>query len=388
MPSKKICVVTGTRADYGLLRWVMEGIKKSEKLDLQIIVTGSHLSPQFGLTYHEIENDGFLINKKIHMLISSDTPECVSKSMGIATIGFSDALQELNPDLLLVLGDRFEIFSAAGAAMIARVPIAHLHGGESTEGSIDEAIRHSVSKMSHLHFVATEKYKKRVIQLGEHPDRVFNVGGLGIDNINKLNLLSKNTLEDEINFEFGIKNLLVTYHPETLEHDKSKLYMKELLHVLDRLKNTKIIFTMPNADAGYRDLFELINNFTKKHTHSIAFNSLGYLKYLSCIQFVDGVIGNSSSGIIEVPSFKKGTINIGERQRGRIKASSIIDCEANRLSISKGIQTLYSEDFQNNLENLVNPYGNGGASKAITKILEDFPLKNILKKEFYSLDIK
>ncbi|MBH30559.1 MAG: UDP-N-acetylglucosamine 2-epimerase (hydrolyzing) [Candidatus Marinimicrobia bacterium] len=385
---KKVCVITGTRAEYGLLHWLMEGIKKSSDLELQIIATGMHLSPEFGLTYREIEKDGFYIDKKVEMLISSDTPIGVSKSMGLGMVGIADALDALKSDLVLVLGDRFEIFSAVAAAMIARIPVAHLHGGEATEGLIDEPIRHSITKMSHLHFVATQEYKNRVIQLGEQPNNVFLVGGLGIDNIVKMKLLGRKKLEESLNFELGEKNLLVTYHPVTLEKSTSENQMKELLSVLHELNDFHVIFTMPNADTDGRILFKLIEGFVKNHPRSKVFTSLGQLRYLSCIKHVDGVVGNSSSGLTEVPSFNKGTVNIGDRQRGRLKADSVIDCEPKKYSIKNAIEKLNSIDFQKDLNNVVNPYGTGGASDAIVKILEDLSFDDILKKKFYDLKLK
>lgn len=385
---KNVCIVTGTRAEYGCLRWVMDGVAKSPTLNLQIIVTGMHLSTEFGLTYREIEKDGFHIDKKVEMVVSSDTPTSVAKSMGLGMIGFADSLKDLRPDLMLVLGDRWEIFSAVATAMIARIPVAHLHGGEATEGLIDEPIRHSVTKMSHLHFVATEEYRKRVIQLGEQPDSVFLVGGLGIDNILKLKLLGRKELEKALDFKQGSKNLLVTFHPVTLEHSTSEDQMKELLAALGKLKDTHLIFTLPNADTDGRILFTLIEDFVEKHPHSRAYTSLGQLRYLSCIQHIDGVVGNSSSGLAEVPSFKRGTINIGDRQRGRIKANSVIDCEPTRQSIGEALKKLYSKDFQRTLKTVVNPYGTGGASEAIVKILENISLDDILKKEFYDLEVK
>ena len=385
---KNICIVTGTRAEYGLLRWLMDGINKSTKLELQIIATGMHLSPEFGLTYKEIENDGFKIDRKVEMLVSSDSSNGIVKSMGLGMIGFTDALEDLNPDLLLVLGDRYEIFSAVATAMIFRIPVAHLHGGESTEGLIDEPIRHSITKMSHLHFVANTEYRKRVIQLGEQPDRIFLVGGLGIDNIVKLNLLGRKELEQALVFKLGLKNLMITFHPVTLENSTSEEQMQELLAALGKLKDTHLIFTMPNADTDGRILFRLIEDFVEKHPHSKAFTSLGQLRYLSCIQHIDGVVGNSSSGLAEVPSFKRGTINIGDRQRGRIKADSVIDCEPTRQSIGEALNKLYSTDFQRTLKTVINPYGTGGASEAIVKILEDISLDNILKKEFYDLEVE
>ena len=385
---KKVCVVTGTRAEYGLLRWVMDGIQKSKSLRLQIIATGMHLSHEFGLTFREIEKDGFVIDKKVDMLVSSDTPQGITKSIGLGMIGFADALEDLRPDLMLVLGDRFEIFSAVAATMISRIPVAHLHGGEATEGLIDEPIRHSVTKMSHLHFVANTEYRKRVIQLGEQPDRVFLVGGLGIDNIVKLNLLGRKELEQALVFKLGLKNLMITFHPVTLENSTSEEQMQELLAALGKLKDTHLIFTMPNADTDGRILFRLIEEFVEKHPHSKAFTSLGQLRYLSCIQHIDGVVGNSSSGLAEVPSFKIGTINIGDRQRGRIKADSVIDCKPTRQSIGEALEKLYSTNFQRTIKTVVNPYGTGGASEALVKILEDISLSDILKKEFYDLEVE
>ncbi len=383
--SRKVCVVTGTRAEYGLLRWVMEGIRETPGLELQTIVTGMHLSPEFGLTYREIEKDGFLIDRKVEMLLSSDTPTGLAKSMGLGLIGFSDALQQLLPNLLLVLGDRFEIFSATAAAMVARIPVAHLHGGEATEGAFDESIRHSITKMSHLHFVAAEEYRKRVIQLGEHPDRVFLVGGLGIDNIKKLTLLDRPALEASLGFELGVRNLLITFHPVTLEDATSTRQMEELLAALETLEDTHLIFTMPNADTDGRVLFDMVQNFVANHANAHAYTSLGQLRYLSCMRHVDGIVGNSSSGLAEAPSFHKGTINIGDRQRGRLKAESVIDCSPDRQSIASALQRLYSSAFQSILKTVRNPYGEGGASEKIVRALRDYPLESILKKSFYDL---
>jgi len=383
---KKICVVTGTRAEYGLLRWVMQGIKDSPVLKLQLIATGMHLSPEFGLTYRDIEADGFHIDRKVEMLLSSDTPVGVTKSIGLGICCFADVLADLKPDLMLVLGDRYEIFSAASSAMIARVPIAHLHGGETTEGVFDEAIRHSITKMSHLHFVATQEYRKRVIQLGESPKRVFQVGGLGIDSILNLQLLDHMALETALDFKLGLRNLLVTFHPVTLEQETATVQMAELLKALETLKGTHLIFTMPNADTEGRTLFGMIYEFVARHpTTARAFTSLGQLRYLSCIRHVDGVVGNSSSGLAEVPSFKKGTINIGDRQHGRLKAASVIDCEPERELILQALGQLYSPDFQAKLKTVENPYGKGGASDAVVAILEQTTFDELLKKRFYDL---
>ncbi|MBU0587276.1 MAG: UDP-N-acetylglucosamine 2-epimerase (hydrolyzing) [Gammaproteobacteria bacterium] len=382
---KRICVVTGTRAEYGLLRWVMLGIQKSANLELQLIVTGMHLSPEFGLTYREIEAEGFQIDRKVEMLLSSDTPVGIGKSMGLAMCGFSDALAELRPDLLLVLGDRYEILAAVSVAMVARIPIAHLHGGEATEGLIDESIRHAVTKMSHLHFVAAEEYRRRVIQLGESPDRVFLVGGLGIDNINQLQLLNRAELEHALDFKLGPRNLLVTFHPVTLEGDSIERQMAELLEALDELPDTHLIFTMPNADTDGRILLRMIENFVARHPVTCkAFTSLGQLRYLSCMRHVDGVVGNSSSGLAEAPSFRTGTINIGDRQRGRLKAVSVIDCDADRVAIRTALSRLFSPTFQAGLPAVMNPYGNGGASEAIVRTLDQVSLDGLLKKRFFN----
>jgi GDP/UDP-N,N'-diacetylbacillosamine 2-epimerase (hydrolysing) len=385
MSKRKICVITGTRAEYGCLRWVMEGIRETAGLKLQVIVTGMHLSPEFGLTYREIERDGFCIDRKVEMLLSSDTPTGVAKSIGLGLIGFGEVLQQLQPDLMFVLGDRFEILSAATAALVARIPVAHAHGGETTEGAFDEAIRHSITKMSHVHFVAAEEYRARVIQLGEDPQRVFLVGGLGIDNIRKLPLLDRAALETALGFKLGRRNLLVTFHPVTLEYATSAEQMTELLCALETLKDTHLIFTMPNADTGGRVLIDMVQQFVAAHANARAYTSLGQLHYLSCIRHVDGVIGNSSSGLAEVPSFAKGTVNIGDRQRGRLKAESVIDCNPVRESIAAAVQQLYSPAFQSMLKTVRNPYGEGGASERIVGILKELPLGSILKKSFHDL---
>jgi GDP/UDP-N,N'-diacetylbacillosamine 2-epimerase (hydrolysing) len=382
---KKICVVTGTRAEYGLLRWVMEGIRLSAVLELQVIATGMHLSPEFGMTVDAIEADGFKIDRKVEMLLSSDTAVGVTKSMGLGMIGFADALAELKPDVMLILGDRYEIFAAAASAMIARIPIAHLHGGEITEGAFDEAIRHSITKMSHLHFVAADEYRQRVIQLGEQPERVFQTGGIGIDNILRLKLLTRDELEAALNLNLAKRNLLITFHPVTLEHNTSRNQMDELLAALAELEDTGLIFTMPNADTAGRVIFRQIKDFCAQHSHAHAFMSLGQLRYLSCIQHVDGVVGNSSSGLTEVPSLKKGTVNIGDRQRGRLKAVSVIDCNPDKVSISNALAQLFSPDFQAVLSAVENPYGDGGASEAIVRLLEEQQLDNLLKKHFHDL---
>lgn len=384
---KKVCVITGNRAEYGLLRWVMQGIKEDPTLTLQVIVTGMHLSPEFGLTYKAIEQDGFTIDRKVEMLTSSDTSVGIAKSMGLGLIGFADALHEMRPDLIVVLGDRFEIFSAVSAALIGCIPVAHLHGGETTEGAFDEALRHSITKMSHIHFVAAEAYRQRVIQLGESPDRVFLVGGLGVDVIKRSQLLDRVALEASLEFKLGHKNLLITFHSTTLEISTAEEQMQGLLDALETLKDVHLIFTMPNADTDGRLLIKMIQSFVDRHPNARAYNSMGQLRYLSCIAQVDGVVGNSSSGLTEVPTFKKGTINIGDRQRGRLQAASVINCEPTKASIINALTRLYSNDFQSNLSQVVNPYGVGGASKKVVDILKNYPINSVIKKTFYDLPV-
>ena len=387
MIRKKICVVTGTRAEYGLLYWLMKGIEADDKLDLQIIATGMHLSPEFGLTYQEIEKD-FKIDKKIEMMLSSDTAVGISKSMGLAQISFAEAYEQLQSDLLLVLGDRYEIFSAVSAAMITQIPIAHLHGGETTEGAFDESIRHSITKMSHLHFVATEEYKNRVIQLGEHPSRVFNVGGMGIENIKKLPLLSKEEFEKSIDFKLAKKNIIISFHPVTLEKSTAKKQFQALLDAIDTLQDTNIIFTKANTDTDGRIINYMIDEYVNKNSEkSIGFTSLGQLRYLSALQYVDAMVGNSSSGLAEAPSFKIGTINIGDRQKGRIMADSVIDCEPSKDEILNAFDKLYSDDFKNILRVTTNPYGDGCASHKIIDEVKSISLSQLLKKTFYDIEV-
>jgi GDP/UDP-N,N'-diacetylbacillosamine 2-epimerase (hydrolysing) len=384
----KICVVTGTRAEYGLLRWVMEGIKNSASLELQVLATGMHLSPEFGMTVDCIEADGFRVDRRVEMLLSSDTAVGVAKSTGLATISIADALHDLAPDLLLLLGDRYELLASSIAALIAKIPIAHLHGGEKTEGAFDEAIRHSITKMSHLHFVAAEEYRKRVIQLGENPQRVFNVGGMGIDNIKKLTLLNRTALENELNYELKKQNFLITFHPVTLENSTSEEQMGELLDSLGKFEDCGLIFTMPNSDTGGRILLKMIEEFCYNHKNAISFTSLGQLKYLSCLNHVNMVIGNSSSGLLEVPTFKIPTINIGDRQKGRLKAKSVIDCLPTSQIITASILKGLSDDFKEVLNDTINPYGEGGASQKIIQTLESIELTDIIKKKFYDIEFR
>lgn len=383
---RKILVITGTRAEYGLMRWIIQYLHDDSEIELQIVATGMHLSPEFGLTYKNIIQDGFKINKKVEMLLSSDTFIGLSKSMGLGMISFSEVYDDLSPDIILVLGDRFEIFSAVAAAMVSRIPVAHIHGGEATEGLIDEPIRHSITKMSHIHFTATEVYRNRVIQLGEQPVTVFHTGTPGLDNISNLKLYDKIEFEKSINFEIGEKCFLVTFHPVTLEKGTSAYQFDEILAAIEYFKDYKVIFTLPNADTDGRIVIEKIQGYVSLNSNrAVVFTSLGQIRYLSALKYVSMVIGNSSSGLMEAPSFKIPTINIGDRQQGRIKADSVIDCLPSKEEIIKSISLGLSVEFQAKLLNVQNPYGIGGASKKIVEILKNIDLKNILKKQFYNI---
>ena len=386
--SRKICIITGTRADFGLLRWLMQEVQSEPSLELQVIATGMHLSPEFGLTYLEVEQAGFEIDAKVEMLVSADTATAVTKSMGLGLIGFADAYSRLSPDLIVVLGDRFEILAAASAALIAGIPIAHLHGGETTEGAFDEAIRHSITKMSHLHFVAAEGYRRRVIQLGEDPERVFLVGGLGIDAIKRIKLLDRVSLESDLDFQFKYRNLLITFHPVTLEGQTSTQQMVELLTALDEPTDPNLIFTMPNADPGGRELTRLVEDFVAIHANARLYASLGQLRYLSCMKYMDGVVGNSSSGLTEAPSLGVGTINIGDRQKGRLSASSVINCSPSLNSIRDALKRLYEPSYRSKLSETINPYGDGGASKKIVEVISSHTLSSLIKKSFYDIPMQ
>ena len=381
----KICVVTGSRADYGLLRLVMRGIKADPNLTLQIIATGMHLSPTFGLTINEVESDGFEVDQKVVCLTSSDSSVDIAEATAKALAECAKAFNELNPDLVLVLGDRFEIFAACSAALLARIPIAHIHGGEVTVGAYDEAFRHSITKMSSIHFVATEEYKKRVIQLGENPSTVHLVGGLGVDAIKDLKLLNKNEIEQTLGIKFAHKSLLVTFHPATLDNQSPGEQISELLAALSMRSDTTLIFTMSNADTGGFEIIEQIKGFVDKNDNAYLFESLGQLSYLSCMAIVDGIVGNSSSGILEAPTLKVGTINIGDRQLGRTQSVSVINARANKKSIEAALNKLFSPEFKLTLDACISPYGDGGASRKILRVLSDFKLEKSHQKFFYDL---
>ena len=385
---RKICVVTSTRAEYGLLYWLLKEISADSELKLQLIVTGMHLSPEFGLTYKEIEKE-FKIDKKIEILSSSHTSLDICAEMARVYEKFAPALVELKPDILVLLGDRYEIFGVAGVASIMQIPIAHIHGGETTQGAFDEAFRHSITKMSHIHFAATNEYANRIIQLGEDPNRVFNVGGTSIENIKKLNLLSKEEFEKSIKFKLAKKNILITFHPATLENSSAREQFNELLNALDELEETNFIFTKANSDTDGDVINKMIDECVSKNPQkAVAFASLGQLRYLSAIKFVDIVLGNSSSGLLEVPSFKKATINIGDRQKGRARASSVIDVRPIKEEILAAIKRAYSKEFEKTLKDTINPYDGGNPSKKMVKILKEIKLDGILKKKFYDIGIK
>ena len=386
--SRKICFITGSRAEYGLVKNLMQKVVDDPSLEFQLVVTGAHLSLDFGLTYREIELDGFLINHKIDILKKTDSATSISDCMGRAMIGFGAVYDLLKPDILIVLGDRYEIFSAVAVALIAKIPVAHIHGGEKTEGAFDDALRNAITKMSHLHFVAANEYEKRVIQLGEQPDRVFNVGGLGVDNVSSMPLLERTKIEEILGVTFFKKNLLVTYHPETLSASDPTKQMEVLLSVLSELRDTRLIFTFSNPDPFGLNFIKIIEDFVKTHDNAKIFSSLGSECYLSCLAEVDGVVGNSSSGILEAPSLKTGTINIGDRQRGRLLADSIIQTEPTKKAIKTAIDRLYSKEFQGLLATVESPFGVGGAGDRILNIVRDVRLENLVKKSFYDLHIE
>lgn len=386
MSKRKICVVTGTRAEYGLLYWLMKEIQADEALELQIIATGAHLSPEFGLTYREIETDGFRIDEKIEILLSSDTPVGVTKSMGVALIGFADAFARLSPDIVVVLGDRYEILAAAEAALVANIPIAHIHGGEITEGAIDDSIRHAITKMAHLHFVATPEYRKRVIQMGENPAHVYEVGAVGIDNIVKMSLMEQNKLEESIQFALGEKYFLVTYHPVTVSNAKHSDALQNLFDALECFPKYRILFTKSNSDAGGREINRQIDVYAEKRKDRVVCcTSLGQLRYLSAMKHAAAVVGNSSSGILEAPVLKTPTVNIGNRQKGRLRFLSVIDCAEEKEEIVAAIQKVLSENFRRRLEDMMIPHADGNIAVRIKNVLRNVSLEGLFQKHFFDL---
>ena len=383
---RKICVITGTRAEFGLLRPLIELIANDNELQLQLIATGMHLSPEFGYTLNEITEAGFMVDKKVECLLSSDSSVGVSKTIALAVSGFADALDDLAPDLVVVLGDRTEILGAVIATAMANIPIAHLYGGETTEGAYDEAIRHSISKFSHLHFTSTEAYRKRVIQLGEYPDTVFNVGAIGLDAIKKLSLLDREAFEKAISFKLKERNVLITYHPVTLEKEAPIETFENVLTALDELTDTALIFTHANSDKNGRIINKMITEYVSSHKDkAVEFKSLGQLRYLSALQFVDFVIGNSSSGMTEVPAFYIPTINIGDRQKGRINCESVINSNNSLEDIKKSITFALDKTFREKIQQQELLYGNGTAAEKILQIIKEHNHISI-KKSFYNID--
>ena len=385
---RKICVVTGTRAEYGLMSRLIRLINDSDKTQLQLIATNMHLSPRFGNTYQEIEADGIKIDKKVP-IIDDNAPDTAVEtlySMSRALSGFAEAYAELKPDLVVVLGDRYEILAAATAALIERIPVAHLHGGEITEGAYDDAIRHSITKMSHLHFTSTEEYRKRVIQLGEQPERVFNVGALGVENIKKLPLMSKEKIEREIDFEIDGNTILVTYHPVTLGNRTAKEDIDDFIAALEERKDLRVIFTMPNSDTGGQFIVDAINGFvTRNADRAKAYKSLGVLRYLSVMKQVAAVVGNSSSGLLEVPSFGIPTLNIGDRQNGRIAAESVYNCAPDKESVLNGLDKVLSKEFRELAYVVRNPYEKANTAEEIFKVISTYPLDGLNQKHFFDI---
>lgn len=387
---KKISILTATRAEYGLLKPVIKKLLAVSNFDVSVVVTGAHLSPEFGLTYREIEQDGIVIDKKIEILVSADTPSAISKSMGLAMISFADYFDKLKPDMLVVLGDRYETLAVCCAAINQRIPIAHLYGGEITEGAVDESIRHAITKLSYLHFTSTKEYRSRVIQLGEQPDRVFSVGAIGIENILQEQLMSKTELAAAIDFKLDKPYAMVTFHPVTLEDNNTAEQFQALLDTCKKYQDLKFIFSKANADANGRIINQMIDLFVTGNDHAVAFTSLGMTRYLSALRYCDLVIGNSSSGLVEAPSFGVPTINIGDRQKGRLQADSVINCQPTKEGIGQAIALALTEEFKNKAAKTVNPYGDGNTSGKIVATIEDFLLneKIALKKKFYDCEVK
>ncbi len=382
---RKIAIITGTRAEFGLLSPLIDEIQDDLEMQLQLIVTAMHLSPEFGYTVDEIEKKGYKIDKKVECLLSSDSAAGVTKSIGLAMIGFADALNELSPDLVIILGDRTEMLAAATTAMVANMPIAHIHGGETTEGAYDESIRHAITKMSLLHFASTEIYRKRIIQLGEHPARVFNVGAIGLDSIKNLELLNKEDFEKSIDFQLGKKNILITFHPVTLENQSARGQFQAILDFLNSLNDTHLIFTHANSDKNGRVINQMIEEFVKENKkRSIAFKSLGQLRYLSALKHMDLVLGNSSSGILEVPSFNIPTINIGDRQKGRIFSESVIQTEPNSSDLAQAFAKATNPVYLEKIKNQKQLYGSGNAAEKIMSVLR-LKKDNDLKKIFHDI---
>lgn len=385
---KKIAVVTATRAEYGILKNVIDKIEKSDRLELCLMVTGTHLVPEYGMTVGEIEQDGYLIAEKIDILLASDEPVSVSKTMGLAMISFAEAFERHRPDCLVVLGDRYELVSVCSAAMNARIPIMHISGGETTQGAIDESVRHCITKMSYLHFPACETYRKRIIQLGEEPERVYNFGDVGVESVRRIPVMTKQELEQSIEFRLDKPYMSVTFHPVTLESYEAEQQMQELLSALDAFGDMKFVFTKANADTGGRKINEMIDVFVSGHSNCAAFASLGIRRYINLLRFSGGIIGNSSSGIVEAPAIGIPTVNIGNRQKGRLQADSILNCAPEREEIIRTVKESQTKAFQERARHTVNPYGDGEASEKIVKTITEYLYQDRihLEKKFYDVD--
>jgi UDP-hydrolysing UDP-N-acetyl-D-glucosamine 2-epimerase len=384
--TRRICVVTDSRAEYGLLYWLMRDLQTDPQIDLQVAVCGAHLSPEFGNTHKVVEDDGFPIDAKVEMTVSGDTPTAIAKSMGLGCIGFADAYERLCPDIVVVLGDRYEMLVAAQVAMILRLPIAHIHGGETTEAAVDEAIRHAITKMAQLHFTSADVHRRRVIQLGEHPTRVFNTGAPGLDHALRTELLDLEELSKSIDFDPGERFFAITYHPVTLHDDDPAVAMGMLLEALSEFPEHKFVFTGTNTDHGGRGLFRAIDNFVAADTdRSIFINSLGQVRYLSALRHAEAVIGNSSSGLIEAPTFFTPTVNMGDRQRGRLRAASVIDCAEDTPSIAAAIRRAISPEFNAGIKDQINPYGSGNAAQKIVAHLKTVELDGLIMKRFHDM---
>ena len=383
---KKICVVTGSRAEFGLLYGLIQAIQQIPEFKLQLVVTGSHLSPEFGMTVEEIQIE-FQVDKKIEIVLSADTPTAISKSIGLGMISMSDAFEGLKPELVVLLGDRYEMLAAAICAHVAKIPIAHLHGGELSQGAIDDGFRHAITKLSHLHFTSTQAYRDRVIQLGENPKNVFCVGALGVENIKKMSLLSRKELELRLKFQFLEQNAIITYHPTTLDDQPSEAQFKALLKSLECFPGMGLIFTKTNQDTDGRIINHLIDEFVSQNPgRTISFHSMGQLNYFSALQYVDVAIGNSSSALIEVPAFDKPSVNIGSRQSGRIRAASVIDCLNDTASITDAIHLALSPDFLTKIKPVKNPYDSGMSSELICNTLRKIEFNSLIIKRFYDLN--
>ena len=379
-----ICIVTTNRSDFGLLKNLIIELKNNN-FKVKVIAGGTHFSRKFGNTYTEIEGYGIKVDRKIYSKIKSDNAKDISHVLSAHIISSVKIFDDLKPDLIIVLGDRYEILGVTISAHISRIPVAHLHGGELTFGSIDDAFRHSITKMSHIHFVANKIYKNRIIQLGENPKNIFVVGGLGVDSIKKIKLLSQIDLEKRLKIKFNKKNLIVSFHPETLNRNQAKKQIDQLLSALNNLKNTTIIFSSPGLDLESKIIVKKIKKFIKRKNNAYYFSSLGQVNYFSILNIVDAIVGNSSSGVLEMPTFKKATINIGDRQLGRLKSSSVINCKIKKKEITNSLRKIYSKKFRKTLKYTKNIYGSSGSSIKIVKILKKINLRNILFKKFYDI---